>query len=88
MIKYIYNGDIMEKETIKKTELIKEKNKKSGNIVENNRIYKCLCGKGKIIETRLPGFEFYITLECRRCEKHYHPFIDFSGNEWIIYKKD
>lgn len=78
----------MEKETIKKTELIKEKNKKSGNIVENNRIYKCLCGKGKIIETRLPGFEFYITLECRRCEKHYHPFIDFSGNEWIIYKKD
>lgn len=80
--------DNMEKQTIKKTKFIKEKNKKSGNIVENNRIYKCLCGKGKIIETRLPGFEFYITLECRRCEKHYHPFIDLLGNEWIIYKKD
>ena len=78
----------MEREIIKKTRFIKDKKIKSGDIYETNSIYKCPCGRGKIIETRLPGFEFYITLKCRRCEKTYHPIVDLLGSEWILYKKD
>ena len=48
--------------------------------------YVCFCGKGKIIEERVVGFnDHYITLECSECEKKYHSFIDSSGNDWKVY---
>lgn len=51
--------------------------------------YKCLCGRGKIVEHNTVGFnDHFVTLECRRCLKTYHPFIDICGDSFKLYPKE
>ena len=76
---------------VKKTKKIKtyEEYPDGANVPHIHTEYKCFCKKGKIIETNVPGFEFFITLECEKCEEKYHPFIDQCGRkEWIVYPID
>ena len=50
--------------------------------------YKCPCKEGEIVEENTIGFnDHFVTLECEKCEKKYHPFIDMVGDEFVLYKK-
>ena len=56
------------------------------NIATEVEVHKCICGKGRIEHHYVPGFDddWYEFL-CEDCEGKYHPFIDRSGKEWIVY---
>ena len=81
----------METKLISKTEtkLISSKStyKDGANVPTYITKYKCFCGKGKIIEERIPGFDdHYAFIKCRRCSKKYS-YIDFAGSEWEVTLK-
>ena len=58
------------------------------NIKTPSTYDECFCGKGKIIEERVVGFnDHYIDIICKNCLRKYHDFIDLCGNDWKIYKK-
>ena len=45
--------------------------------------YRCLCGKGEIVEENTIGFnDHFVMLECEECEKKYHPFVDIVGYDF------
>lgn len=49
------------------------------------KVYKCFCGKGKIIEEDVRGFnDHYAYLECPECEKKYSSYLDFTHTDWIV----
>ena len=49
--------------------------------------YKCFCGKGKLIEERVAGFnDHFAYLKCRRCSKKYS-YVDFAGSDWEVTLK-
>lgn len=48
--------------------------------------YRCPCGRGKIVEENTPGFnDHFVTLECKRCLKKFHGYIDIIGYEFKLY---
>ena len=66
----------------------KEKYPRGANSPTITTVYKCLCGKGKIVEENTIGFnDHFVTLECRKCLKTHHPFVDIVGNEFKFYLK-
>lgn len=75
---------------VKKTKLLKveEKYPKGANSPTIHKEYVCFCGKGKIIEEDVIGFnDHFIDIKCRHCLKEYHDFIDIYINDWMVYKK-
>ena len=79
--------DYIEKST---TRFIKSKTiyPKGANSPTIRNYYKCLCGRGKIVEESVPGFDdSFAYFKCRRCNKKYS-YIEFTYEEWIVYKKD
>lgn len=78
----------MEHRYVKIPEVIEELEEmpEGGNCPTLVKVHKCLCGKGVIRHSRVPGFDDeYYEIECSRCEKKYHPIIDRVGNEWKMY---
>ena len=76
--------------TVEKTKLLLEEERypDDANSPTIYKEYECFCGKGKIIEERVVGFnDHYIDIICKNCLKKYHDFIDIYGNDWKIYKK-
>jgi hypothetical protein len=81
----------MQKMYKKIPQLIKEREAFEGeaNVPTYIRTHKCFCGKGEIDHCRVPGFsDEYFEFRCEVCEEKYHPIIDRSGDEWIVYPKD
>ena len=80
----------MRSETVKKTKRIEKENDfpYGANSPTEHLAFKCFCGKGKIVEEHVWGFNDHIvTLECKECLKEYSSYMGFSGNDWIRYKK-
>ena len=73
---------------VKKTNKIETKDKypdgaNSPTVVQT---YECFCGKGKIIDENVIGFnDRTITLKCEHCQKEYRSYIYLSGNDWKVY---
>lgn len=50
-------------------------------------VYKCPCGKGRIIEERVMGFGDYCALiKCKECDKKYK-LITGCGHFWELEKR-
>ena len=48
--------------------------------------YRCPCGKGEMVEENTIGFgDHFVTLECKRCLRKYHPFVDIVGDAFKLY---
>ena len=79
----------MDKIYVKKTKKIRvyEEKEDKANISTICTEYECLCGKGKIVTNRIPGFEFYIDLKCPVCEEKYYSSVDLSGDDWVVYPR-
>ena len=78
-------------EMVEKTKMLSRKDKypKGANYPTVITKYKCFCGRGRIIEEDVRGFnDHFITIKCRRCLKKYQSFIDICGNKWKVYEKD
>ena len=51
--------------------------------------YACPCGKGEVVDRNTVGFnDRFVTLECRRCRRTYHPFVDIVGCDFCFYEKE
>ncbi len=57
------------------------------NVATSCDDYKCPCGKGKIVEERVPGFDDYsIWIDCEECRKIYRVRTG-CGSIWELVKK-
>lgn len=51
--------------------------------------YEFFCGKGKIVEENVRGFNYHFAeIRCKVCNKKYLESLDFSGDDWIVYEKE
>ena len=49
--------------------------------------YACPCGKGKIVEEHVPGFnDWYARLECNNCADKY-TLVEGNGHIWELKEK-
>ena len=49
--------------------------------------YRCACGVGEVVETRLPGFgERYVDLRCEACKEAYK-IVEGCGYIWELKSK-
>ena len=54
---------------------------------ESVAVHECFCQKGRIEHHRIPGFDDeWFEIHCPECKKKYQPYIDQSGDQWIVYK--
>ena len=80
----------MKSENVAKTERLRDVDEYpyGANSPTQRIAYKCFCGKGKIEEEHVWGFNDHIvTLSCKECEKKYRSYMDFSYEGWIRYEK-
>ena len=80
----------MEEIKVKRTKLLSSKNEYRDGVNSPTVInkYRCLCGLGKIVEENVIGFnDHFAYIKCKLCLLKYQSFVDFCGDEWIVYKK-
>ncbi len=80
----------MTSEIVEKTKRIIEENvyPNGANSPTERLVFKCFCGKGKIVEEHVWGFgDHIVVLECKQCEKKYASYMEFCGDDWIRYEK-
>ncbi|MCH5350866.1 MAG: hypothetical protein J1F39_02730 [Clostridiales bacterium] len=68
--------------------LLREDRYPSGaNYPTTHSEYKCPCGRGKIVEERVVGFnDYYVTIECEACKDKYD-IIYGCGHLWETREK-
>ena len=79
----------MNSEIVEKTKRILDvKNPYGEDSATEYLAFECFCGKGKIIEEHVWGFNDHIvSLECKECLKKYSSYMSFCGNGWYRYEK-
>ena len=61
---------------------------KGANCPTEHYEYECACGKGKIIEENVPGFDDHYTwIACEECKKNY-VLVEGRGSIWDIYPRE
>ena len=67
--------------------LSEERYPNGANCPTIHKEYLCPCGRGKIIEERVPGFDdWYARLDCITCQEKYM-LIEWQGHIWELKEK-
>ena len=66
----------------------RDKRPRGANCATTVTVYKCFCGFGRLVHSRVPGFDDeWFELKCRKCNKKYTSIIDWCGDELRVYLK-